>query len=129
MLRQWAHGNGLPESKTTEAELLHFFATQYSLNKVISNALMCHMVQAFSVANAAHFAHLPATVMLSLLGRDDLNVATEIEVIEALKPWADAHTSAELLLLVPALRLAWIPTKDLVSLLTGGLLSPLKDNV
>ena len=128
MLLQWAHGNGLPPSEKTEAAVLNFFATQYSLSEVVSNALLCHMAPAFSVANAAQFAELPAAVMASLLGRDDLDVAAETEVVEALAPWVEAHTTAELQQLVPSLRLAWIPTKELVTLLTGGLLSPLKDN-
>jgi len=130
MLLQWAHGNGLPHSDKSEAALLHFFATQYSLNEVVSDALLCHMAPLFSVANAGQFAQLPPTAMLSLLSRDDLDVSSETEVVEALKPWAEVHTSAELQQLVPALRLAWIPTKELVSLLTdaGSLLSPLKDN-
>ena len=53
MLLQWAHGNGLPPSEKTEAAVLTFFATQYSLSEVVSNALLCHMPPAFSVANAA----------------------------------------------------------------------------
>jgi len=130
MLLHWAQRNGLPRSDQSEAALLHFFATQYSLNEVVSDALLCHMAPSFSVANAGQFTQLPPSAMLSLLGRDDLDVSAETEVVEALKPWAAVHSSAELQQLVPALRLAWIPTKELVLLLTdaGGLLSPLKDN-
>ncbi len=42
-------------------------------------------------------------------------------------PWASKHTVAELALLLPNLRLAWIPAPELRALCTSGLLAPLKD--
>ena len=128
MMLQWAHGNGLPATERTEVALLQFFAAHYALDQTVSSALLCHLAPVFSVANSAQFAQLPTTVMASLLGRDDLNVTAEIEVVETLKPWIETHSSTELLQLLPSVRLAWIPCRDLAALLTGGVLAPLREN-
>merc|ERR1712159_541704 len=66
--------------------------------------------------------------MVALLQRDDLGMRSEMDVIKALEPWRASHSDAELVKLLPSLRLAWIPGAELCQLLTTDLLSGVKDN-
>ena len=51
-----------------------------------------------------------------------------LQVLEALQPWAATHSATELQKLLPSVRLAWLPTKQLTGLLSdAGLLRELKE--
>ena len=65
--------------------------------------------------------------MCALLRRNDLAARCELDVLDMVVPWAAVHSSAELMTLLPSLRLFAVPAPQLKALLQhGGLLASLR---
>jgi hypothetical protein len=131
ILEAWALGHGLAAgtARPTIWELLTFFSTPphgaESWAAAIE-ALLLHAAAAFGSEPLAEVATLPLAVFRKLVSRSDLAAASEMHVVSAVVPWANAHTTEEMLQLLPSLRLAWIPVHELKGVLELPMLHQLK---